>query len=316
MPRNRTARRLAVLGSAAQRASASSSLARDRNTVRRRLIVVALVLLSIGLITVSFRESSNGPVHRLQGRGSQVLHPFQVVADRIAQPFEDAYGWTRDAMHAKDENARLRAQLRRLREQEAQNINAVAEAKRLEALLHFERSSRFPQDFEFVNAEVLTPASGPFEQTIVIAGGDNRNIREDDPVIVEDGLVGRITQVGPTTSRVTLVSDATFAASARDLKTSVDGIVRHVPGASETLILDGVTKDKEVNMDDSVVTSGWRRPDLASVYPAGISIGQVTSMNQSDIEIYKQIQIRPSVDFSSLEAVIVLIPKGRPGGGS
>ena len=314
MPRNRTGRS-AVLGSVARRASASSSLARDRNPLRRRLIVVGLVLLSLALLTVSFRESPNGPVHRLQGRASQALHPFQVVADRIARPFEDAYGWTRETLRAKDENAKLHSELQTLRQEKAQAKNAIADVERLEALLRYERSSRFPNDFVSVNAEVLTPATGPFEQTVVIAAGDNRNIRIDDPVIVGDGLVGRVTQVGPVTARVTLVSDATFAASARDLRTGVEGIVHHIAGASETLILDGVTKDKAVNEGDSVVTSGWRRGDLASVYPAGISIGVVTSSNQSDVDVYKQIQIDTSVDFSSLKAVIVLVPKKRPTGG-
>jgi rod shape-determining protein MreC len=272
------------------------------------------VLLSLALLTVSFRESPSGPVHRLQGHGSQVLRPFQVVADRVAQPFEDAYGGIRDAIKAKHENEKLRAQLRLLRQQRAQELNALEEVKRLQSILKLERSPRFPSDFAQVNADVLTPATGPFEQTITIAGGDNRNIRLDDPVIVEDGLVGRVTQVGPTTSEVTLVSDATFAASARDLRTGVEGIVRHAPGASETLILDGIGKDKQVGEHDSIVTSGWRRWDLASIYPAGIAIGMVTSVNQTDIDPNKSIQVEPSVDFGSLKTVIVLIPERRSAG--
>jgi rod shape-determining protein MreC len=274
-----------------------------------------LVLLSLILLTISFRESSNGPLHRFQGYGSAATKPFQVVADRIAQPFQDAYGWVHDMLRAKDENEKMRQELENLRRQRAQQKNAEAEAARLEELLNYEHSSRFPQDYSVVNVEVMTPATGAFEQTVVIAAGKNRDIRIDDPVVVGDGLVGRISQVGPTTSKVTLVSDPSFAASARDLRTGAEGIVRHPATGSDVLILDGIKIDKQVSKGDSIITSGWRRPDLSSLYPAQISIGRITSFSQTDVDPNKRIQVEPSVDFSSLEAVIVLIPKNRQVGG-
>jgi rod shape-determining protein MreC len=274
-----------------------------------------LVLLSLVLLTISFRESSGGPLHRFQGYGSAAMRPFQVVADRVAQPFEDSYGWIRGVLRAKDENKKLHQELESLRQKRAKQKNAQAEAARLESILRYEHTPRFPQNYRDVNVEVMTPATGAFEQTVVIAAGQNRDIRLDDPVVVGDGLVGRISQVGPTTSKVTLVSDPSFAASARDLRTGVEGIVRHPATGSDVLILDGVKIDKKVREGDSIITLGWRRPDLSSLYPAGISIGRITSTYQTDVNPNKQIQVEPSVDFSSLEAVIVLIPKNRQVGG-
>ena len=272
-----------------------------------------LALLSLVLLTIYFRESSNGPLHRMQGYGSQVTRPFQVVADRIAKPFEDAYGWVHDMNKAKKENKELRKDLKNARQDLAQLKNDKSTAARLASILRYERSPVFPQDYDPVNAEVMTPASGPFEQTIVIAGGENREIRVDDPVINEDGLVGRISQVGPTTSKVTLLSDPSFAVSASDLssKTDAQGIVRHPATGSDVLMLDGVKVEQVVKEGDSIVTSHWHRQDLNSLYPSGISIGRITSYSQSDVNPDKQIQVEPSVDFSSLDAVIVLIPKTR-----
>jgi rod shape-determining protein MreC len=315
VPRNRKAR-LAVLGSAERRASAPSTLARDRKTIRRRLVVVVLALLSLMLLTVYFRESSNGPLHDLQGRGSQIMKPFQVVADRVSQPFEDAYDWAHEMRSAKNENKELRKELKKTRQDLAQRKNALAEVAQLGSILRYERSPRFPRDYRAVNVEVMTPAFGPFEQTIVIAAGQNREIRIDDPVINADGLVGRISQVGPTTSKVTLVSDPGFAASARDLQTGAEGIVRHPTTGSDVLRLDGVKVEQRVRDGDSIVTSGWRRPDLSSLYPAGISIGRIATYSQTDVDPDKQIQVDTSVDFSSLHTVIVLIPKNRQVGGS
>jgi len=277
------------------------------------LIVVVLVLLSLVLLTISFRESSSGPLHRFQGYGSEATRPFQVVADRIARPFEDGYGWIHSMSKDKKENKQLRQDVKHLTQQLEQQKNNGDEARHLAAVLHFESSPNFPQDYDPVNAQVMTPASGTFEQTIVIAGGENREIRVNDPVINEDGLVGRISQVGPTTSKVTLVSDPSFAASALDLqsKTEAQGIVEHPATSSDVLMLDEIKVDQIVKVGDSIVTSGWRRIDLSSLYPRGIPIGRITSYSRSDVNPDIQIQVEPSVDFSALYAVIVLIPKTR-----
>jgi len=274
-----------------------------------------LVLLSLALLTISFRESSNGPLHRLQGYGSAAVKPFQVVADRVAQPFEDAYGWFHDMLKTKDENKKLNKELENLRQQRARQKNAEAEVARLEALLKYAHPARFPKDFSKVNVEVMTPATGAFEQTVVIAAGQNRDIRINDPVVVADELVGRISQVGPTTAKVTLVSDPSFAASARDLRTGAEGIVRHPATGSDALMFDGVKVTENVKAGDSIITSGWVRADLSSLYPKGISIGQIASYSQTDVNPNKKIQVEPSVDFSSLEAVTVLISKNRQAGG-
>ncbi len=97
--------------------------------------------------------------------------------------------------------------------------------------------------------------------------------------------------------------------SALDISTDAAGIVQH-GSASSSLILDRVTKDQVVNQGDVFVTSGFRSGDLTSLYPRGIPIGAVTpSVGQTDTDLYKQIQIDPFVDFSTLEAVIVLVKK-------
>ena len=75
--------------------------------------------------------------------------------------------------------------------------------------------------------------------------------------------------------------------------------------------MDRVTKDQVVLPGHVVVTAGWRSGKLASIYPRGIPIGTVTHVGQSDVGLYKDIQLTPFVDFSSLESVIVLVPKVR-----
>jgi cell shape-determining protein MreC len=73
-----------------------------------------------------------------------------------------------------------------------------------------------------------------------------------------------------------------------------------------------VPKDKVVHRGDLIITAGRRSGELRSLYPRGIAVGTVTSVNQNDIDIHQTIQIAPLADFSSLSSAWVLIPKDRP----
>ena len=123
-----------------------------------------------------------------------------------------------------------------------------------------------------------------------------------------DGLVGLVTRVTPDTARVQLLTDEEAAVSAIDLRTSAAGIVRHARGTRETLVLDRVRKQDVVRQGDEIVTAGWSAGSLSSLYPKGIAIGEVTSVGQTDTDLFQQVQVDPYVDFGSLDAVLVLVP--------
>ena len=113
MPRNRTVR-LAVLGSSVQRAASSGYPSSRSSAVKRRIVVGVLVLLSLVLITVSFRSSA---LDGVQGTAATILRPFEVAADRVSRPFRDAVGWARGLVDAKSENEKLHTQIAELRQQ-------------------------------------------------------------------------------------------------------------------------------------------------------------------------------------------------------
>ena len=107
---------------------------------------------------------------------------------------------------------------------------------------------------------------------------------------------------------MTLLTDETSAVSALDIAHERD---RHRSAAAAQRLahVDRVTKDQVVNHGDVLVTAGWRSGDLSSLYPRGIPVCTVDEVGQSDTDLYKQIQCDPFVDFSTLEAVIVLVRK-------
>ena len=267
-----------------------------------------LVLLALALITVSFRESSDGPLHDAQGAVASALQPLEVGVERVARPFRDAYGWTAGLLSARAEVERLRDDNQQLRQQVIQNESALQQNVVLQRLLDYRDSPRFPQGFGSVATTVIARPSSAFEQEIVLPVGSKDGVRERAPVVTGEGLVGLVTRVEPDLSRVTLLTDSSSAVSARVLRTQASGVVEHGQ-AGDSLVLSRVSKTEVVRVGDEIVTSGWRLGDLASLYPAGIPIGRVTYVGSLNTDLYQQVQIESDVDFSSLESVLVLVPE-------
>jgi rod shape-determining protein MreC len=273
--------------------------------------VGVLVLASLVLISVSFRSGDDGPLAGVQSAGATVLRPFAVGVERVAQPFRDGYGWVDSLLGARSEAEQLRAEVRDLRQRAIQSEFALQENEYLRRLLEYLDGPRFPDDFEPVAAEVVSRPAGAFTQAIVVAAGSGNGVRVNDPVVTADGLVGLVTRVTAGTARIQLLTDEEAAVSAVDLRSGAPGIVLHSRGTRETLVLDRVRKKDVVRVGDEVVTSGWRAGLLSSLYPKGIPIGKVTSVGQTDTDLFQQVQVDPYVDFGALDAVLVLVPKER-----
>jgi rod shape-determining protein MreC len=307
--RNRTAR-IAVLGSPVPRSRPPGLSSRNTTALKRRIVAGVLVLLSLVLITVYFREPAGGGLHSVQSAGATALRPFEVGAERVARPFRDAYGWFAGLIHAKSQNATLRAQLDELSQRETLNANAAEENADLRRQLRYVSGPSFPQGYDYVSTSVFSRPPSEFQQQIGIAAGASKGIRKDDPVVTADGLVGKVTKVAHDTAQVTLLTDSTLQVSAADLNTRAAGIVGHGQGRN-TLTLERVDKSQVLNEDDPIVTQGFKVGPLTSVYPAGIQIGYISGASQSEVDLYWQAQVTPWVHFDSLRNVLVLIPKTR-----
>jgi rod shape-determining protein MreC len=271
----------------------------------RRLVLAGLIVLALALLTISFRSPTGGALHDVQSYGASALRPFQVAAERVARPFRDAYSYVSSLTSAKSENAKLRSEVRTWKAQALVNLAAAKENETLKNLLQYEQGPAYPKNFRAVNASVISFPSGPFDQELTISAGSDSGIRLNAPVMSAEGLVGHVTNVGRSTSRVMLITDPDSSVAARDLTTRVTGLVHR--GQAGALILDRVPKEAVVNKGDVIVTQGTgdrRYPDL---YPYGLPIGQVLSANASDIASFLTVQVAPFANLGSLDAVVVLV---------
>src|SRR5918994_120719 len=286
VPRNRTARS-AVLGLPVRRPAPRPLSSRSTSALRRRIVLGLLVVLALALVTISFRESSDGPLHDAQGAVASALQPLEVAVERVARPFRDAYGWTKDLFNARSENEELRAENELLQQQVIQNESALQQNVQLKRLLDYRDAPTFPTDYKGVAAEVIARPSSAFEQEIVVTAGSADGVRVSAAVVTADGFVGTVTKVTSGAARVRLLTDE----------------------SGNALVLDRVSKKEVVPVGDEIVTAGWRANGLASLYPKGIPIGRVSFVGGLSTDLWQQVLVESDVDFSSLDSVLVLVPR-------
>jgi rod shape-determining protein MreC len=271
--------------------------------------VGGLVLLSLVLITVSFRSSA---LDGVQGTAADALRPFEVVANRVSRPFRDSVNWVHGLVNAKSENKKLHSQVASLQREvinakTAESQNAVL---RRELNYHGPPSTR---DFVQVHAEVMVNPQNALGESVVVSAGSSAGIRTGDVVVTPDGLVGTVARTTGGSSLVRLITDEQSAVTATDVTHPASvGLISSGSGSS-VLSFDLVPKTEVVNTGDTIITSGTlpKSQDLPSLYPRGIVVGTVTSESDNDVNPNKNILVQPAVDLSSLQSVVVLVPKSR-----
>ena len=279
----------------------------DKKVIRRRRAVLAvLVLLSVILLTAYFGEPGGGVIHGIQRGAQQVLAPIEKGASTAAKPFRDLFNFVGDAFDAKDENKKLKKELARARTQLAATQTAVRENEILRAMVDLPKRVGFPQGTSPVAARVIARSPTDWYSTVQVDKGRGDGIREDQPVITGDGLVGKVTAVTSGTATVTLITDGSSSVSSQVMPVGADGILQPAVGDPNDLQLQFVRKGRLIRKGLTVVTSGFSSGRLASLYPRGIPIGTVKSVNPNELETYQRVHVQPFADFHRLDYVQVL----------
>src|SRR5918994_3128598 len=158
---------------------------------RRRAVLVTLVIVSLILLSLSFSEPDSGPIHSIQRGLASIFAPIEEGAGRALKPVRDAINWFDETFDARGENDRLQAELTELREQATAAEAALGENEELRSLLEFERDGGIT-GYERVNARVIARSPTVWYSQVSLDQGSSSGIRQDDPVVAGDGLVGRI----------------------------------------------------------------------------------------------------------------------------
>jgi len=201
--------------------------------------------------------------------------------------------------HLKDENHFLRSQNARLRLKVSQLQEAELENVRLRKIIGFDVF----QKLDYIPAKIVGRQQLASIRTLIIDAGKNKNLKRNMPVISGDGLVGKIISITNNHAVCQLLTDRNFRAAVRIQRSRVTCLYQST-GLSYGLLI-GVPLRADVRVGDVVVTSG-----MSSIFPNGIQVGKVVSVNIATNRLFQEIRVEPSVDFNTLEEVFIIPIKG------
>lgn len=257
------------------------------------------LLTGIGILAALLFFSLNVPHNReaniLERSLLSGLSPLLQPVYRLSRFVEDIWDGYINLVDTHHENQRLQNDIRTLNLRVLEGNEAVLANKRLERLLEMKSSIRNP----VVAATVVGEDAASWFRTLVINRGSSSGILEGMAVISADGVVGQTTKVSPLTSRVLLLTDHASGISATIQRSRARGVVK---GKGEMLCsLEFTTREEDVKVGDTVITSG-----IGGIFAKGIPIGEVTMVKRGEYGIFQTISIRPTVNLSHLEEVLVV----------
>jgi rod shape-determining protein MreC len=275
----------------------------DKTIRRRRAVLIALVALSLILLTAYFGEAPGGRLHSVQRGFLTVVSPIQDGANKALKPVRDMFGWFSSTLHAKSQVAELRKQNNRLRAQLIERQSDERAYATLRRLYHLDNELGVGA-YHAVAATVISASPNLWNRTIDISKGTGAGVRENDPVVVGEGLVGVVTEAGADFAQVSLVTDSGIGVSAIINETGAPGLLEPKVGEPDDLLMQYLPANTPVSVGDYVVTSGTISSGHPSLFPRGIPVGQVTSVKEEGA--IKSANVKPLVNLHNLEVVQVL----------
>jgi rod shape-determining protein MreC len=271
-----------------------------RRSNRQRVALAALIAASATVVTFDFRQNKGGPLRRIQDGAISVVAPVQEGISKVLSPFGDLVDSVKELSRLRRENANLRARLERLEAAQREFPEMARENKRLLALVQ-ENDWKAGRK---IGARVISGAPSNHEWSDMLDKGKAEGIAEGMTVVSAEGLVGRVVLTSDGYSKVLLAIDPQHSVGARLTTSGETGVVT---GRSERdLVFEFIDQDVKVDEGETVVTSGYDR----GLYPAGIPIGRVTRVVVARDGLSKTAYVRPFVDFTSLDVVLVLLESG------
>ena len=221
---------------------------------------------------------------------------MRVVWLMVLTPVQEAFAFIPSYFNLKSENQLLRQKLVQMQLQTADLEERRIENQRLRGLLNLKDK----RQYTYIPAEVIGWNTDQGLNTIVIDVGRSDQIRKYMAVVMEDGVLGRIIEVGLTSSFVQLLTDRNCRISGLVQRSREQGIIRY---QGDELFMQ-LPLRADVRLGDRVVTSG-----LGETYPSGLPVGRISQITLGNRNLFKQVSIAPAVELNRLEEVFVIMDR-------
>jgi len=256
---------------------------------------LALVCLSFVLIAFTFQFPllRSSISNWFQSTSRPVLQAFSLMSAQAMNLRSHFYNYW-DAIEKQKE---LESQIEEQASQLVKLAETLRENERLRNLLDFRESLQQ----KAVGARVIGFGLKPWKKSILLDKGSSQKLKPMSVLVVPAGLVGRVVEVGPLTSQAILLTDPDSRVTAMTLNSRAQGMIEG--NGTDKLKLRYLNLDDQVQVGETVVTSG-----VSDIFPKGLNIGVVESMERDADGLHLAASVRPVVRFSKLEELLCLDP--------
>jgi len=276
-------------------------MAVSRRSRSTRGLVILLVTASLVTITLDYREGTTGPLAAAGDAALSVIAPLQRAVNNVTRPVGEFLGALVHLPSLKDQVNSLQNENHQLKTTVLEDQSLRLQLRELQKLFAVEQTL----DFKTTGARVIASSVSNFEWSVVIDKGSGDGMKVGMPVMNSQGLVGSVTRVGRLGSKVTLLIDPDSDVAARLLTSQETGLV--TGQGNKDMEMRFVSGSVDVRVGDAVQTAGYAVNGLPGRYPSNIPIGSVSGVSVDPSTGDKLVSVRPYVDFSSLDYVLVVL---------
>ena len=277
-----------------------------RDTRESRLLLVLLIAIAFALITVDIRGGEDSPVDGARQVAATVFGPIEDGMSSAVNPVGNAISAVRDSGTRHDRLARLETENAALKAKLGSDDRNRSRLAQLDKMLKVSAEGQYG----IKGAQVIAiGAAQGFSWTITIDVGANDGIKRDMTVLNGDGLVGRVTNVGPDASTVLLANDPDFTVGTR--MEGSDELGFATGQGDRPLRVELLNSKADVKKGDRLVTFG---SEADKPFVPGVPVGVVSRVDPSGGNLTRTLYVTPYVSFSKLDIVGVVVetPKKDP----
>lgn len=257
------------------------------------LIIISLIALSVACVIIGGKMSPHANIF------GTFAAPFRTGFTKLSEAISDFSDNITEGNNLSIKNSELQAEINRLHEELADYEKISAENEFYKNYLEIKDNN---PDFKFASATLISRDKEDPYGGFVINKGSANGISENDPVITNAGLVGYITEVGLTTSKVSTILSPDVTLGALDNRTRDSGIVSgslsHAQNGNTKFF--NLSRSCSVAIGDYVVSSG------EGIFPEGLLIGTIQSIGSDEYNTSIYASVKPFVDIGEIRDVMVI----------
>lgn len=271
--------------------------------LKKNKIIIAILVLCVGFFALIGYTAKNNDMNMVGNGIGTVISPLQKFFYKVNIKIRDVGSFIFNFSDVKKKNEQLEKENNKLKNSLIEYENTKEENEKLKKMLDYTEDK---SEYNYLCSDIVGIAGSSYIDGYIINKGTKDGIQKRMIAITDEGLVGQITSVGNNWSIIqTLGNENISVAAFNERSKETNGIVKGYRDGNEVLAkIETSNLESDIKNGDTIITSG-----LGGIYPKGISIGKIEKIIEDKGQFVKYGVIKPTVNMSKLEKVLIVVPK-------